>query len=136
MDHFGIGSAIASAAQMYFRCARGTRRTTSLLESVKDGDRVVFVDSHQADLFSRLCEERGVDVDCCVVDPRTPERVFEKGTPQGRTVFDHVWVEQFYTLAIERAARDIDHLETQATGYGEAHRITKRAAEELARWRI
>lgn len=136
MDHFGIGAAMQGMARMYFQSARQSGRTTSLVESVKDGDRIVFADSREAERVCRMCLERGVKVECVVVTPKTPERVFERGTPEGRTIFDHSWVEQRYLEAIERAQQEIDHLERQASGYGEAHRETKRKAEELAKWRF
>lgn len=136
MDHFGIGAAIHGMARMYFQSARRTGRTVSLVESAKDGDRAVFANAKEAERVRRLFLERGVEVDCVVVDPATPEMVFERGTPQGRTIFDHSWVEARYLLAIERTQKEIDHLERQASGYGEAHRETKRKAEELAKWRI
>jgi len=116
MDHFGIGAAIRGAANIYCHSARQTGRTTSLVESVKDGDRIVFSDGREAERVRRLCMDRGVKVDCLVINPRTPERVFESGTPEGRTIFDHSWVEQYYMQAIDRAAQDIDHLERQASG--------------------
>lgn len=134
MDQFGIGAAVLGAAQIYFRSARGSGRSTSLVESVKDGDRVVFVNQEEVRRVQRLFLERGVQVGCVVIDPRTPERVFERGTPKGRTIFDHSWVEQFYALAIERACCDIDHLERQASGFGAAHTETRRQAEEMAKW--
>jgi hypothetical protein len=61
--------------------------------------------------------------------------VFEFGTPQGRTIFDHTWVEQQYMAAIARTMQEIDHLEREASGYGEAHRETARKAEEILKWR-
>jgi len=136
MDHFGIGAAMQGMAKMYFRSARQTGRTTSLVESVKGGDRIVFADNREAERVRRLCLERGMKVECVVVEPRTPERVFERGTPEGRTIFDHSWVEQRYLEAIERTQQEIDHLERQASGYGAAHHETKRRAEELAKWRF
>lgn len=136
MDHFGIGAALQAMASIYFRQSRLTGRTTSLVESVKDGDRIVFANSHEAERVRRLCREREVDVTCMVVDPSTPERLFEVGTSEGRTIFDHGWVEQHYINAIEAARSQIDHLERQSSGYGEAHRETKRRAMELIRWRL
>lgn len=136
MDHFGIGAAVDGAVQIYLQSARRTGRTTSLVESVKEGDRIVFVDSREAERVNRLCLERRVNVDCIVIDPKYPERLFERGTSQGRTMFDHSWVEQYYLAAISRANSDIDHLEKQASGYGEAHRETHRRAEEIAKWRF
>lgn len=136
MDHFGIGAAIQGAVRIYTQSARRTGRTTSLVESVKDGDRVCFSDNRDAERVKRLCLERGVEIECVVIDPRTPERLFERGTSQGRTLFDHSWVEQYYVAAIERASSDIDHFERQFSGYGEAHRETRRRAEEMAKWHI
>ena len=135
MDHFGIGAAMQGMAQLYFQLARSTGRTTSLVESVKDGDRIVFADNKEAERVHRLCLERGVKVECIVVEPKMPERVFERGTSQGRTIFDHSWVERYYLEAIERARQGIDHFERQASGSAEAHHETKRQAEELAKWR-
>lgn len=136
MDHFGIGAAVRGAAIIYMQSARQTGRTTSLVESVKDGDRIIFGDGREAKRVERLCKERGVKVECVVVSPKEPEGVFDRGTPQGRTIFDHSWVEQYYLNAIEQAQGDIDRLERQASGYGEAHRETRRRAEEIAKWRF
>lgn len=134
MDHFGIGAAMHGAALIYTQSARRTGRTTSLVDSVKDGDRICFSDSREAERVRRLCMERGVKVECIVIDPKTPERLFERGTSQGRTLFDHSWVEQYYLNSISRAQDEIDHFEQQLSGYGEKHRETKRRAEELAKW--
>lgn len=136
MDHFGIGAAVQGAAQVYMSTARRTGRTTSLVESVKDGDRLCFSNAREAGRVKRLCQERGVEVECIVIDPRQPEGTPERGTAQGRTIFDHSWVEDYYVLAIERAGREIDALERLASGYGEAHRETRRLAEELAKWQL
>jgi len=123
-------------ATTYFMSARQTGRTVSLVESVKDGDRIVFIESRDAERVKRMCKERGVEVECIVVDPQTPARIFERATSQGRTIFDHRWVEQYYMAAIDNCQRNIDHLERQSSGFGEAHRETRRKAEEISRWRI
>lgn len=134
MDHFGIGAAIRGVAEVYFRSARHTGRTTTLLSNLKNGDRLICIDGQSAERMGRLCRERGLEVECSAVSPKDPQRVFERGTPRGRTIFDHPWIEQFYALAIERAAKDIDHLERQSSGYGEAHEQTRMAARELQKW--
>lgn len=135
MDHFGIGAGVIGAANVYFQGARRTGRTTVLVESVKDGDRIVFTNAREADRVGRLLKERGVDVQCLVIDPATPQRVFEYGTSAGRTIFDHSWVEQHYLIAINEASSRLDHFEREVSGYGEAHRDTRRRAEEIAKWR-
>lgn len=134
MDHFGIGSSITGAVLIYLRSSRGTGRTTSLVESVKDGDRIVFSVASEAKRVQRLCEERGVKVECVVIDPKSPQRIFERGTSQGRTIFDHSWVEEYYLHAIEEARKDIDRLERETSGYGAAHRETKYRAREVSKW--
>lgn len=134
MDHFGIGSAIAGAVAIYLRASRGTGRTTSLIESVKDGDRVVFLSALEADRFKRMCKERGVEVDCIVVDPKEAHIIFTRGTSQGRTILDHSWVENFYSNAIEKAQKEIDYIEREASDYGIEHRKTKYHAREISKW--
>lgn len=136
MDHFGIGAAIQAGAKIYMQSARRTGRTTSLVESVKDGDRICFATTREAERVRRLCLERGVNVECITVDPKQAQRIFERGTPQGRTLFEHSWVEQYYLAAIERAGVEIDHLQQQASGYGAPHRETRRQAEEMAKWQL
>jgi hypothetical protein len=137
MDHFGIGAAMRGMLLNYQHCARRTGRTTSLVESVKDGDRIVFADRREAERVERLLKERAIDVACIVVDPNNPGRLMERPSlsDDRRTIFDHTWVELFYQQAIERAAADIDYLQRETSGRGEAHRNTARQAVELAKWR-
>lgn len=136
MDQFGIGAAIRTAIMMYSQAARRTGRTTQLVESVKDGDRIVFLDTKEARRVQRLCLDRGVTVDYLVVDPRAPEFVFDRGTSQGRTIFDHAFVEAYYLLAVTRAQGQLDGMAQQASGYGAAHRETRRQYEEMAKWQL
>lgn len=135
MDHFGIGQGIMAAAQIYFQSGRRTGRTASLVESVKAGDRVVFADSREAERVRRLCKEREIEIETIVVDPRSPQRIFEWGSSQGRTIFDHSWVEQFYLSVIYRARQGIDHMERETSGSVEAHRETQCKVKEMAKWR-
>lgn len=134
MDHYGIGVALSGGMEIYFTGARATGRTTSLVESVKDGDRVIFADSREAERVRQLCLERGVNIEVCVIDPKTPERVFEREPAKGRTIFDHTWVEKYYFAVIMRAGRDLDRLERETSGYGATHRETRRRAKEICRW--
>ena len=135
MDHFGIGAGIRGSVSAYLRCARSTGRTTSLVESVKEGDRVVFSTMNEATRVHRLCLYRKVKIECVVVDPREPHRLFEKGPSQGRTLFDHAWVEQYYLEAIDKAYQKLDSLELELSGYQEEfRRDNKRREEEISRW--
>ena len=138
MDHFGIGAALEGAALIYFRSARQTGRTTSLVDSLKTGDFVVFLEAREADRVKMLCKERGVEIGIAVIDPKRPEDIFNKTgslKADGRMLFDHSWLEAFYLFRLQEAARHVDELQKAVSGYGEAHRETKRRAMELARWR-
>lgn len=96
MDLFGIGAAMRGVANAYFQGARRTGRTTALLASLKDGDRVVFADIRHADHFRRLCLERALQIECVVRMPREIPELCCRERSIGRTVFDHTWLERFY----------------------------------------
>lgn len=115
MDHFGIGLAMRNMALMYIQSARRTGRTTLLVASLKDGDRVAFASSREAQYVYRMCRERGVTIETLVVPPTRPEEVLDSLPPKGRLIFDHTWVEQSYLAAIERTQRAIDHFEREAS---------------------
>lgn len=134
MDHFGIGQAMKGMARCYFQASRGTGRTTSLLESLKDGDRVCCATGKEADRLTRMFRERNIDAQAIAVDPNTPERIFQSGTPKGRTIFDESWIEQYYLRALEAAAKDIDQLQREASGFGSAHIETRSAVRNASKW--
>lgn len=133
-DIFGIGVAIKGATMTYFQAARRSGRTVSMVAALKDGDRVWFTDSREADRVHRLCAERGIEVECRVCDPRDIHKVWERGIAKGRTVFDHSWVERFYLNSIENSWICLNDLARETSGVGEAHFETRRKAQELARW--
>ena len=126
---------MSGIAAVYFRASRASGRTTSMIDSFKTGDRVIFASVMEADRVRRLFKEDGKDVECIVVSPNTPERLLERGTNQGRTVFDHSWVEEFYLLAIDSCTKNIEFFQREMSGYGESHRKTRQKALEYAKWR-
>lgn len=136
MDAFGIGAALAGAAEIYFRAAQGTGRTTALVEEVKDNDRVVFVAWQHGQHFEMLAKERGVDVHCVTVPIENIDRLFMLSPVRGdgRLLFDHMWLEAYYRRQLELAAKDIDKLQRQLSGTGAAHVETRIAAKERRRW--
>lgn len=135
MDHYGIGTAIQGLVRIYTETARRTGRTTHMLESLKDGDRVVCLESSpEAKRLERLARERGLKVQFISISPKQPGKLFESGTPLGRTIFDHSWVEQYFQLGIDRLVDDIDRLQRETSGYGTPHLETRRKAIEFARY--
>ena len=134
MDIFGIGSAIKATVGMYLVMARGTGRTTVMINSLKPGDRIIFTNNNEANRVKRLCNEREInDIRFEVVSPEYPDKLFNRGSSQGRTFFDHSWIEEFYRNAIDRAEKDINYFQTEISGYGEEHIKTKLAAKEYSR---
>lgn len=136
MDLFGIGQAINGAVMIYFQSARATGRTTMMLEMLKNGDRIVFYNSREADRVKRLLRERNLNVECIIAPPDNLDRLFEHGTSQGRTVFDHTWIERFWLRQIKLTTKDIDFMQERLSGYGEPHRKTARSAAEIAKWQL
>lgn len=135
MDFFGIGAAVKGAMNVYFQSARRTGRTTSMLETLKDGDRVYFACQQDARNFDRLCKERGRGVECLVIDPKEPQSIFHRhGTCSGRAIFDHSWLEQFYQHGLEQMQEHVACLERESSGWSEVHEQTKLKAQELAKW--
>lgn len=132
MDFFGIGNAIKGCIEIYRSVSHHTGRTTRMIYSLRPGDMVVFTNNREADRVARLCEERGVKDICFVVcDPKYPGKLFNYGTQQGRCIFDHSWVEDYYQLAIEKVQNDIDSLQNELSGYSEAHIKTREAAKNI-----
>ena len=136
MDLFGIGAAMKSITRVYFQSARETGRTTMMIDSLHEGDRVVFTNRNEAGRVQQLIRERGLkDVKCIVISKNSMGSVHENGTSRGRTIFDHMWVQEFYENSIQATEREIDWLQEQLSGYGEKHRETKRQAEEMCKWK-
>lgn len=135
MDHFGIGVAIQAAARIYFQSARRSGRTTSLVESLKDGDRVCCASQEAVRQLQRLCAERRLQVEFIVIKPAEEPRIFERPPSTGRTLFDHTWVEQYYLDSLKHAERTIQHFQTESSGFGTPHVETQRCAAERATWR-
>jgi hypothetical protein len=110
MDMFGIGSAITAVVDSYFHGARSTGRTTRLLESLKAGDRIVTLDEPQARVLRSLLTRRKLAVSVLVLPVRDPI-LPGIARSEGKTVFDHTWVEEFYRLELRRANSSLRYIE-------------------------
>ena len=136
-DFFGIGNALRAQANIYRQTARASGRTLAMVESLKDGDRVWFVDDREAKRVDRMCAERGIKIEALVCSPRNPAKAYQRGTAQGKVLFDHSWVEQFYLDALEHADKQLSAWQDEtghADGMGEAHIETRCQARERQRW--
>lgn len=134
MDHFGIGAGLLGAANIYFNSARQTGRTTSLIESLKDGDRIVVRTYQEGYYLKSRLVGRGLKVDILSISPTTPEKLFEQPASQGRTIFDHQWLEDYYNISLRSIVKSLDNMQRDLSGFGTAHYETRRRYEEMARW--
>jgi hypothetical protein len=125
MDQFGIGSAIKGCAINFFAASRQSGRTTQLIESLKNGDRVVCISSKDAEWLRRRIKEFDKDIDVISIPTKDAGKIFDHATSKGRTIFDHRWLEQFYIEAIDRLEKEIDYLQRESSGFGAAHIETK-----------
>lgn len=136
MDSFGIGAAVAGAAEVYFRSARQSGRTTAMLAGLKPGDRVVCLTVDYARELERHAKSLGITgVIFTAVPVNAPRELFNRQTSEGRTMFEHMWLEEYYRARIKDGWEIIDHLERQTSGPGMAHAETRLAAENIRRWR-
>jgi hypothetical protein len=106
MDQFGIGNAIKSFAVNLGESARSSGRTTMMLQSLKNGDRIIFKDHKECERVKRLTRQHDLLVECVVHKAIFhPCEQFRRSP--GRTVIDHAWVEDFYNSAIAKAEKEI-----------------------------
>lgn len=112
MDLFGIGNAIKSCAQIYFRSAIQTGRTTALINSLKAGDRVYLETYEQVRWFESRLKDFGVEGIVCLVWSKTGIRDnFRFGKAEGKAVLDHRLIEAMYLKAIDDCSQRIQMIE-------------------------
>lgn len=134
MDLFGIGLAMAGMARTYLQASRRSGRTTMLLDSLRAGDRVCCATRSDAEYLRRKCMQRKLDIEIIHVPPENAYRLLERERSKGRTVFDHMWVEQFYLNAIHDCQQHIDGLQERASELNESPIEPPRLSVERARW--
>lgn len=124
-DFFGIGPAIRAALGIYRTAARDSGRTTRLLQALQSGDRVICQNIAAMRDMQRLLRERGFERDAVQVRILPAEdhyRLVELERIQGRTYFDHAWVETYYQVHFDRAesefARIDEHFSTAPVDEG------------------
>lgn len=111
MDHFGIGPALQALLRVYLTGARGTGRTTSLINSVRDGDRIICGRLDEQRRLRELLFRANRDVEVIAIPPGHIDVIAALPPCGGRTLFEHTWVAEFYERALAQAARNIDELQ-------------------------
>lgn len=133
MDIFGIGAALKGCFSTYLQSARGTGRSSSMYNSLKNGDRVICLNHRDASEVEKQCRARGLEVETLTVSVERMD-VHGLGTSQGRTVFDHRFVEAFHEKSIDESINHLDCIEKHLSGFDHRHIETKMKAMELSKW--
>lgn len=138
MDFFGLGSFLLTSLETYTHTARQTGRTTRLINSLKDGDRVLVGSDTEQRRLTDLVKRRGLNVEIRLARAdRPPAFAAENGMSMsaGRTYFEHTLVEQFYRNAITWTATEIQDVEIRLSKWSERHEENRDKAARMAAMR-
>ncbi len=137
-DFFGIGTAVKGAIEIYFRSARRSGRTNTLLENLNSGDRVYFAHGPEAMHFQHKCKDLGLDIECLTIPVNNPDHVFHYTPTKGRAYFDHDWLEEFYKHQIAQCQKHISTIEEKSSNYGQqnkpGYQHSKQAKRSMQKW--
>lgn len=93
-DFFGVGASIKGSLNILFQSMRATGRTTNLVKSLKEGDRVICINQDDSRYLKNRIRDFGIEgVEVIAKNPRNIN-LEGIGTAQGRTIFDHRFVEE------------------------------------------
>lgn len=115
MYHKQVDAALKSMLQIYFSNARSSGRTSAMINSLKDGDVVIFADDREARRVKRLAAQRGIHIATSTARLDRPEYYADK-IKGGRVVFDHEVIEAFYLREINHCTAFLDRLLEELSG--------------------
>lgn len=115
-DPTGIGVAIESMVHVYRQTARQTGRTSQMLRTLKDGDRVYVATGGERLRLERACKEAGINAEIVMLDPRRPGDISNRPPCAGAALFEHSWVEEFYLDNVRRMQNHIREMQEYASG--------------------
>lgn len=87
---------------------KGTGRTTKMIESLEDGDRVIFATHNELCRVSRQMEILGKNVECLLVPVNHLSKFNGMRPPEGKTVLCHRWVDAFLHHSLDEAQGVMD----------------------------
>ncbi len=118
MDFFGIGNALKAGFGIYFNGARRTGRTTHLLNNLNDGDQVICLTARAARHLEHLAKEKGLSIKVTYCHPKRINDIYigRKLKCNGRTIFDHEFVEEWHNLNLTNSINTLDHIQSELSG--------------------
>ena len=106
-DEYGLTAAAKTGLRIFEMSSRGSGRTARLVERVTDEDQIVVPKREVAEYIRRKLRDAGKKTRVLVVDRFNPEHRAQNG----RTFFDHTWIEQYIRDATCRAEDDIEAMQ-------------------------
>ena len=109
MDEYGLIAAAKTGLKLFEASSRGSGRTSRLVERVTDEDQIVAPTREVSDYIRHRLKDAGkkTRVFTIPVDRFNPEH----RAPNGRTFFDHTWIEQYIRQSICRAEDDLEAMQ-------------------------
>lgn len=133
MDFFGIGNTIKCLVRVYVEGSRASGRTEHLIKNLKSGDVVCFTNIAEAKRVTSLCRELGIEIKTIVMPAWNPHEIENKdvykGLNGGSFIFDHTWVEEYYSNVIDEACKNIDYFQTNLPGFKQREKIVIKEKE-------
>lgn len=105
MDDYGIGASARTGILVYEAAARGSGRTTRMVDALTDGAQVFTVGGHAADHLRRLIRDRRPELKKVAVHAVQPREAIrgEFAAQYGPNIWlDHFLVSQMYLAAADR----------------------------------
>jgi hypothetical protein len=107
-DEYGMTAAAKTGLRIFEMSSRGSGRTARLVERVTDEDQIITPTREASDYIRHRLRDAGkkTRVFTIPVDRFKPEY-----SANGRTFFDHTWIEQYMLQSICRAEDDIEAMQ-------------------------
>lgn len=110
MDKFNYAKKIKS--DIYSVCikSRRTGRTMEMINSLKNGDVVVFSSNAEAERVEYLIKKRNINIKSIVINPKNSAKLYETQAGNNRRfIFDHSWVEEYFLNAVDKCEKEISY---------------------------
>lgn len=97
MNQFNIDTALISALEIYSHVAHKTGRSTSLVNSLNDGDVILTLTHRERDHYMRLIEEKGLTASVIVLNTGEDE-IYKLRTIRTNGIIhpSHLWLQKYY----------------------------------------